>query len=83
MERPLAGTKADAPFISFKDTQRETGEVLVEGTGAMELTATEGGGLKRMDLKGGQSLPALAGAFPAAGGIPLSSPAHGNSHAGA
>jgi hypothetical protein len=51
MERPLNGTKADAPFISFKDTQRETGEVLVEGTGAMELTATEGGGLKRMDLK--------------------------------
>lgn len=51
MERPLSGTKADAPFISFKDTQRETGEVLVEGTGAMELTATEGGGLKRMDLK--------------------------------
>jgi hypothetical protein len=51
MERPLSGTKADAPFVSFKDTQRETGEVLVEGTGAMELTATEGGGLKRMDLK--------------------------------
>jgi hypothetical protein len=51
MERPLSGSKADAPFISFKDTQRETGEVLVEGTGAMELTATEGGGLKRMDLK--------------------------------
>jgi hypothetical protein len=51
MERPLKGTKADAPFLSFKDTQRETGEVLVEGTGAMELTATEGGGLKRMDLK--------------------------------
>jgi hypothetical protein len=51
MERPLTGTKADAPFLSFKDTQRETGEVLVEGTGAMELTATEGGGLKRMDLK--------------------------------
>jgi hypothetical protein len=51
MERPLSGTRADAPFISFKDTQRETGEVLVEGTGAMELTATEGGGLKRMDLK--------------------------------
>jgi hypothetical protein len=51
MERALSGTKADAPFISFKDTQRETGEVLVEGTGAMELTATEGGGMKRMDLK--------------------------------
>lgn len=51
MERPLSGAKASAPFLSFKDTQRETGEVLVEGTGAMELTATEGGGLKRMDLK--------------------------------
>jgi hypothetical protein len=51
MQRPLSGTKADAPFLGFADTQRETGEVLVEGTGAMELTATEGGGLKRMDLK--------------------------------
>ncbi len=51
MERPLTGAKVDAPFLSFKDTQRETGEVLVEGTGAMELTAKEGGGLKRMDLK--------------------------------
>ena len=51
MQRPLSGTKADAPIIGFTDTQRETGEVLVEGTGAMELTATESGGLKRMDLK--------------------------------
>ncbi len=51
MQRPLSGTKADAPILGFIDTQRETGEVLVEGTGAMELTATEGGGLKRMDLK--------------------------------
>lgn len=52
MERPLeGGTKADTPFLSFKDAQRETGEVLVEGTGAMELTATEGGGLKRLDMK--------------------------------
>jgi len=51
MQRPLSGNKADAPTIGFGDTQRETGELLVEGTGAMELTATEGGGLKRMDLK--------------------------------
>ncbi len=52
MERPLEGSaKADTPFLSFKDAQRETGEVLVEGTGAMELTATEGGGLKRLDMK--------------------------------
>jgi hypothetical protein len=51
MERPLDGTKADAPFLTFTGTQRETGEVLVEGTGAMELTAKEGGGVKRVDLK--------------------------------
>jgi carboxypeptidase family protein len=51
MERSLSDTKADAPFLSFKNAQRETGEVLVEGTGTIELTATEGGGLKRMDFK--------------------------------
>jgi hypothetical protein len=56
MERPLAGStpngfKADAPIISFKGAQRETGEILVEGAGTMEITATEGGGLKRMDVK--------------------------------
>jgi len=51
MERPLTVTKAGAPFLSFNDAQRETGEVLVEGAGTMELTATEGGGLKRMDFK--------------------------------
>ena len=51
MERSISGTQADAPFISFKGAQRETGEVLVEGAGTMEITATEGGGLKRMDVK--------------------------------
>jgi len=51
MERSVLGTQADAPFISFKGAQRETGEVLVEGTGTMEITATEAGGLKRMDVK--------------------------------
>src|ERR1700726_1980951 len=51
MERSISGAKADAPFLSFKGAQRETGEVLVEGTGTMELTAAEGGGLKRMDVK--------------------------------
>jgi hypothetical protein len=51
MERPLTATTADTPFLSFKDTQRETGELLVEGVGAMELLAKEGGSLKRMDLK--------------------------------
>jgi hypothetical protein len=51
MERSINATKADAPFLSFKGAQRETGEVLVEGAGTMEITATEGGGLKRMDVK--------------------------------
>lgn len=51
MEKPLGDTKADAPFLCFRNAQRETGEVLVEGTGAIELAATEGGGLKRMDFK--------------------------------
>jgi hypothetical protein len=42
---------AEVPLISFEGTQRETGEVLVEGDGAMELTASERGVLRRMDLK--------------------------------
>jgi hypothetical protein len=44
-------TKAEVPFISVRNSQRETGEVLIEGVGTMELTATEGGSLKRMDIK--------------------------------
>ncbi|MEO8099740.1 MAG: carboxypeptidase-like regulatory domain-containing protein [Acidobacteriota bacterium] len=44
-------TKAEIPLVTFADTQRETGEVLIEGEGAMELTATEHGGLRRMDFK--------------------------------
>jgi hypothetical protein len=51
MEKSITATKADAPFLSFKDAQRETGEVLVEGAGTIELTAAESGGLKRMDFK--------------------------------
>jgi hypothetical protein len=51
MEKSITATKADAPFLSFKNVQRETGEVLVEGAGTIELTATEAGGLKRMDFK--------------------------------
>jgi hypothetical protein len=51
MERPFTQTNIQAPFITFKDSQRETGEVLVEGAGARELTAKESGSLKRMDIK--------------------------------
>jgi Carboxypeptidase regulatory-like domain len=51
MERSINEAKATAPFPSFKNAQRETGEVLIEGAGTMELIATEGGGLKRMDVR--------------------------------
>ncbi len=51
MERAFTGSNIEAPFITFKNSQRESGEVLVEGAGAMELTAKEGGSLKRMDVK--------------------------------
>ena len=51
MEKSLAESKADTPFLSFQSAQRETGEVLVEGAGTIELTPTEGGGLKRMDFR--------------------------------
>jgi hypothetical protein len=51
MERSVAATKADAPVIQFQGAQRETGEVLVEATGSTEITAAEGGSMKRMDVK--------------------------------
>jgi len=51
MEKTITETKADVPFLSIKNSQRETGEVLVEGVGTMELTAKESGSLKRMDIK--------------------------------
>jgi hypothetical protein len=51
MEKAIGVTKTDVPFLNVKNSQRETGEVLVEGVGTMELTASEGGSLKRMDIK--------------------------------
>jgi hypothetical protein len=49
--RPMTASRAEVPLIGFDGTQRETGELLIEGQGAMELTATERGGLRRMDFK--------------------------------
>jgi hypothetical protein len=43
--------KAEVPLLTFTGTQRETGEVLIDGEGAMELTASERGGLHRMDIR--------------------------------
>ena len=51
MERSINDAQAEAPFLSFQGAQRETGEILVEGAGTMEITAKEAGGLKRMDVK--------------------------------
>lgn len=51
MEKSITATNVDAPFLSFKNAQREAGEVLVDGAGTIELTAKEAGGLKRMDFK--------------------------------
>jgi hypothetical protein len=51
LEKASTAAKADVPFVSLKNSQRETGEMLVEGLGTMELTATEGGSLKRMDFR--------------------------------
>ena len=51
MEKQISATNSNAPFLSFKEAQRETGELLVEGAGTIELTSKESGGLKRMDFK--------------------------------
>jgi hypothetical protein len=48
---PTDTQSLNVPFLGFKNTQRETGEILVEGSGTIEMTAKEAGGLKRMDVK--------------------------------
>src|SRR6184192_327946 len=64
MEKSLSDMKADVPLLSFQNAQRETGEVLVEGVGTIELTATEGGGVKRMDFKETNPYLRSLGRFP-------------------
>jgi Carboxypeptidase regulatory-like domain len=51
LEESINTSSIEAPFLAFKGTQRETGEILVEGAGTIELTASENDALKRMDLK--------------------------------
>lgn len=64
MEKSLSDMKADVPLLSFQNAQRETGEVLVEGVGTIELTATEGGGVQRMDFKETNPYLRSLGRFP-------------------
>ncbi len=51
MERAVNGATAEVPLMFVRGAQRETGEVLVDTAGALELTAAERGGLKRMDVR--------------------------------
>jgi len=51
MERPVTDASAATDVVSFPAAQRETGEIVVEAAGTMELRAEEAGGVKRMDLK--------------------------------
>ena len=63
IERTNRETKVEAPMLAF-GAQRETGELLVEGVGAMELTATESGGLRRMDVREAGAITRSLSHFP-------------------
>jgi len=64
IERTNKDTQAEAPLLAFADAQRETGELLVEGAGAMELKATESGGLRRMDVREAGAITRSLSHFP-------------------
>jgi len=57
IERANRETSVEAPLLEFTGAQRETGEVLIEGIGALELTAKESGALRRMDLREAGAIP--------------------------
>jgi carboxypeptidase family protein len=64
LERTNRETKVEAPLLAFTGTQRETGEVLVEGVGALEMLATESGGLRRMDVREAGAITRSLSRFP-------------------
>jgi hypothetical protein len=64
VEGPSRLNKLDAPLLSISGSQRETGEVLIEGAGAMEVTATEGGGLRRVDVRETNAIARSLGRLP-------------------
>lgn len=64
IERNNRETQAEAPLLAFVDAQRETGELLVEGAGAMELKAIESGGLRRMDVREASAITRSLSHFP-------------------
>jgi hypothetical protein len=67
IERRSQENKLDAPFLSFAGAQSETGEVLIEGVGTMELSATEGGGLRRIDVREAGPLSRALARYPLQG----------------
>src|SRR5215510_577999 len=64
IERANRETKVEAPMLEITGAQRETGELLVEGVGAMELTATESGGLRRIDVREANAITRSLSHFP-------------------
>ncbi|HYM00915.1 MAG TPA: carboxypeptidase-like regulatory domain-containing protein, partial [Blastocatellia bacterium] len=64
IERASKENKLDVPFLAFENAQRETGELLVEGVGTMELTAAESGGLRRIDVREAQPVARSLARFP-------------------
>jgi hypothetical protein len=64
IERSNREPKIDAPLLAFSGAQRETGELLVEGVGAMELVAKESGGLRRMDVREAAAITRSLAHFP-------------------
>lgn len=63
-ERASADNKLDAPFLSVAGAQRDTGETLIEGVGTMDLTATEGGGVRRIDVREAGAIARSLARFP-------------------
>lgn len=64
IEKTNRDTKVEAPLLAFEGAQRETGELLVEGVGAMELIAKESGGLRRMDVREAAAITRSLAHFP-------------------
>jgi hypothetical protein len=64
IERSNRETKVDSPLLAFEGAQRETGELLIEGVGAMELEAKESGGLRRMDVREAGAITRSLSHFP-------------------
>jgi len=63
-ERASSANKLDAPFLSIEGAQRDTGEVLIEGVGTMDLTATEDGGVRRIDVREAGAVSRSLARFP-------------------